>query len=95
MSLTEKEVDHIAALARLRLDADERTRLTRELGDILAYVEKLAELDLEDVSPTSHVAESGTPTRADEVKPSPVVEEALAAAPAREGRYFRVPRAVG
>jgi aspartyl-tRNA(Asn)/glutamyl-tRNA(Gln) amidotransferase subunit C len=95
MALSEKEVDHIAALARLRLDPNERARLARELTAILGYVAKLGELDLEGVSPMSHVAESPTPMRPDEVEPSPVTEEALAQAPAREGRLFRVPRVVG
>jgi aspartyl-tRNA(Asn)/glutamyl-tRNA(Gln) amidotransferase subunit C len=95
MTLTEKEVDHIAVLARLRLDPGERARLTRELAAILDYVAKLNELDLEGVSPMSHVAESPTPMRPDVVEPSPAVEEALALAPSREGRLFRVPRVVG
>lgn len=95
MALSEKEIDHVAALARLRLDAEERTRLTRELAAILDYVAKLGELDLADVPPMSHVGDTGTPMRPDVVEPSPVAEDSLALAPAREGRHFRVPRVVG
>ncbi len=95
MALTEKEVDKIAALARLRLNAEERRRLARELAAILDYVAKLGELDLEGVSPTSHVGDAGTPLRPDAVEPSPAAETALNLAPDREGRLIRVPRIVG
>jgi len=95
MALSEKEVEHIAALARLKLDEAERARLARELSVILDYVEKLGELDLAGISPTSHVAEIPTPMRPDVVEPSPAAEAALRAAPSLHGRHIRVPRVVG
>jgi len=93
--LSAQEIDHLARLARLRLTAEERERLGRELGSILDYVAKLAELDLDTVPPMSHVGETGTPLRIDEAVPSPNAEAALAAAPARNGRFVRVPRVIG
>lgn len=95
MALSENEVRHIATLARLRLDDSERQTLRRDLSAILDYVSKLAELDLEGVSPTSHVAEIETPMRDDTVEPSPVVDEALAAVPVLAGRLVSVPRVIG
>ncbi len=93
--LSAQEIDHLARLARLRLSPEERERLARELGSILDYVAKLAELDLSAVPPMSHVGESGTPLRKDEAVPSPDGEAALAAAPARNGRFVSVPRVIG
>ena len=54
MAITREEVLHVAKLARLELTDDEVERLTLELGAILEAVGKVAELDLDDVPPTSH-----------------------------------------
>jgi aspartyl-tRNA(Asn)/glutamyl-tRNA(Gln) amidotransferase subunit C len=88
-------VERMAALARLQLDPAERERMVRELQAILAYVEQLRALDLEGIEPTSQVAEGAPPElRADEARPCDVREEALGAAPDRDGDYFRVPQVV-
>ncbi|HKZ72047.1 MAG TPA: Asp-tRNA(Asn)/Glu-tRNA(Gln) amidotransferase subunit GatC, partial [Nitrospirota bacterium] len=55
MKITRKEVEHVAKLARLALREEEVEQLTRQLSDILTYVEKLNELDTRNVEPTSHV----------------------------------------
>ena len=93
--LQEKEIEYVARLARLRLDDSDRARLARDLSLILDYVAKLGELDLDQVSPTSHLGESGTPLRPDLVEPSPAADAALDAAPARVGRLISVPRVIG
>jgi aspartyl-tRNA(Asn)/glutamyl-tRNA(Gln) amidotransferase subunit C len=95
MALTPEQIDNVARLARLELSAEERADLQRELGNILDYVAKLGELDLSAVPPMSHVEEAATPLRPDEAIPSPVVDEILAAVPARSGRFVRVPRVIG
>ena len=50
-----EQVLHVARLARLRLDEDEVETMAGELSGILGHVDRIAELDLEGVEPTSHV----------------------------------------
>jgi aspartyl-tRNA(Asn)/glutamyl-tRNA(Gln) amidotransferase subunit C len=91
MSISREQVLHVARLARLDLTDDELDRLTGELGDILAAVSKVSELDLADVPPTSHPLDLVNVYADDEPRPSLDLEAALANAPARVGGLFRVP----
>ncbi len=92
MAVSIEDVRGVAALARLRFSLEEEQRLTGELNRILQYMDELNELDTEGVEPTSHVLPLGNAFRRDEVDPSPAVAEILAAAPQRQGRYYKVPR---
>jgi len=94
LRLSQQEIEHIALLSRLKLTADERQRLTTQLNDIMGFFEQLGELDTSGVEPTSHVIPMHNVLRADEVRPSLPVEEALDNAPQRAGDTFRVPRVV-
>ena len=85
------QVLHVARLARLRLTDEEVERMTGELAPILDHVEKIGELDLGDVDPTSHVVELENVLRADEPRPSLPRERALAEAPDGTNAGFRVP----
>ena len=89
-----EQVQHVARLARLELTPEEEERLQVELSAILAYIDKLNELDTGEVEPTAQVGESGTPTREDEVTNRPAPDGMLANAPAREGNFFKVPRII-
>ena len=93
MAITREQVLHVARLARLDLDDGEVERLTGELGAILDAVSKVAELDLENVPPTSHPLDLVNVWAEDEPRPSLPVEEALANAPDRDNGFFRVPPA--
>jgi len=84
-------VRHVALLARLELDDANVERFTRELGDILAYVDKLNELDTKDVPPTSHPLPMKNVFREDVTQPSLSADEALANAPEKEDVYFKTP----
>lgn len=68
--------------------------MTTQLNDIMGFFEQLGELDTSGVEPTSHVIPMHNVLRADEVRPSLPVEEALDNAPQRAGDTFRVPRVV-
>ncbi len=85
------QVLHVARLARLQLTDDEVERMSGELTGILGHIEKIGELDLEGVPPTSHVVEVANALRADEPRPSWPREEILAAAPAVRDDGFEVP----
>lgn len=85
------EVLHVARLARLRLEEDEVERMAGELSAVLDHIARIAELDLEDVAPTSHVVEVTGALRPDEPRASLPREVALAQAPAVSGEGFLVP----
>jgi aspartyl-tRNA(Asn)/glutamyl-tRNA(Gln) amidotransferase subunit C len=86
-----EQVLHVARLARLQLTDDEADRMTGELHKVLGWIEKIEELDLEGVPPTSHVVEVANALRPDEPRPCLPREVALAAAPARTEDGFLVP----
>jgi aspartyl-tRNA(Asn)/glutamyl-tRNA(Gln) amidotransferase subunit C len=86
-----EQVLHVARLARLRLSDEEVARMQGELSTILDHIEKLNELDLEGVEPTSHVVELENVLREDVPRPSLPRERALEQAPDVAGGGFRVP----
>jgi aspartyl-tRNA(Asn)/glutamyl-tRNA(Gln) amidotransferase subunit C len=86
-----EQVLHVARLARLRLTADEIEAMTGELSSILDHIEKIGELDLDGVEPTSHVVELENVLRPDAPRPSLPREVALDQAPDTDGIGFRVP----
>uniref|UniRef100_A0A7C3ZBH3 Aspartyl/glutamyl-tRNA(Asn/Gln) amidotransferase subunit C n=1 Tax=Desulfobacca acetoxidans TaxID=60893 RepID=A0A7C3ZBH3_9BACT len=94
MALTKEEVLHVANLARLSLDPQQVDRFTRQLNDILAYVEKLQEVDTAGVQPMAHVVPLYNVFREDEVTPGLSREDSLANAPVQEEGTFVVPRVI-
>jgi aspartyl-tRNA(Asn)/glutamyl-tRNA(Gln) amidotransferase subunit C len=86
-----EQVLHVARLARLELSEDEIERMSAELSKVLDHIERISELDLEDVAPTSHVVEVANALRADEPWPCLPREVALAQAPAVLDDGFAVP----
>ncbi len=95
MSLTREEVTKVSLLARLRLGPDELDRMTSQLGQIVAYVEQLSELDTEQVQPMAHAVELHNVFADDQVRPSLDREQALANAPKRDAECYRVPAVLG
>jgi aspartyl-tRNA(Asn)/glutamyl-tRNA(Gln) amidotransferase subunit C len=85
------QVLHVARLARLRLDDAEVERMAGELSGILDHIEKIGELELDDVEPTSHVTQVENVLREDEPRPSLPRERALEQAPAPVAGGFGVP----
>lgn len=94
MTITLETVDHYAKLASLEFDEQERVAMARDLGTILDYVQKIAELDLQDVPATAQVLGQLQPTRPDEVAASLGQSAALANAPDRESGFFLVPKMI-
>ncbi len=94
MSVTKKDVEYIATLARLRFKDEELENFTHQLNDILKYVEKLNELDTANVEPLSHPVEGSNVFRNDEFKPSIPTEEALKNAPSGTEEFFKVPKVI-
>jgi aspartyl-tRNA(Asn)/glutamyl-tRNA(Gln) amidotransferase subunit C len=86
-----EQVLHVARLARLELTDDEVERMASELSTILDHVDRMKELDLEGVPPTTHVVEVTGALRADKPRPSWPRDVMLAAAPAEKDGGFLVP----
>jgi aspartyl-tRNA(Asn)/glutamyl-tRNA(Gln) amidotransferase subunit C len=86
-----EQVLHVARLARLRLTDDEVDRMAGEMSKILEHVEKMNELDLDGVEPTSHVVELQNVLREDVPRDSLPRERALEQAPDAAQGGFRVP----
>jgi aspartyl-tRNA(Asn)/glutamyl-tRNA(Gln) amidotransferase subunit C len=85
------QVLHVALLARLALSEEEVETMSRELSGILQHVDRIAELDLDDVEPTDHVVDLENVLRPDEPRPSWPRERMLEQAPDPDQGAFRVP----
>jgi len=94
MSITLEQVERIAKLAKLHLSKEEKEAYTKQLSDILTYVEKLDELDTENVQPLSHVMDVTNAFREDTAGESLPREEALKNAPKSDGEFFIVPKVI-
>jgi aspartyl-tRNA(Asn)/glutamyl-tRNA(Gln) amidotransferase subunit C len=95
MSVTIKDVEHIAKLAKLEFTEAEKGKYTHQLNQILEYMEQLNTLDTSKVEPLSHVIELGNVFRPDEVKSGVSTKEALKNAPVRTEQFFKVPKVIG
>jgi aspartyl-tRNA(Asn)/glutamyl-tRNA(Gln) amidotransferase subunit C len=85
------QVLHVARLARLGLTDEEVERMAAELSHVLDHIERMGELDLEGVPPTSHVVDVVNVLRPDEPTPCLPVEKALDQAPEPVAGGFGVP----
>ncbi len=91
MSIDREQVLHVARLARLSLSDEEVERMSGEISNILDHIEKIGELDLEGVPPTTHVVDVGNALREDEPRPSWDREKMLQGAPSVRDDGFEVP----
>ncbi len=94
MSITKKEVEHVALLARLDLSEKEKEDYTNQLNSIIGYMNKINELDTENVEPTAHVLPIFNVMREDNAKDSLDRGEVLKNAPEKENGQFKVPKIV-
>jgi aspartyl-tRNA(Asn)/glutamyl-tRNA(Gln) amidotransferase subunit C len=94
MEIDEKLVDYVAKLSRIHLEGNEKARLAAQLGRIIAYVEKLNELDTDGVEPLAHPMETADVFREDDNSPPLSADQALANAPDRKDDFFTVPAVI-
>ncbi len=95
--ITRKDVDYVATLAHLELPAEELERMQQQLDSILAYVDKLNELDTADVPPMAQVLTESHPEvawRDDATRAGLARSEALANAPDAEEPFLKVPKVI-
>lgn len=94
MKITRQEVEKVARLARLELTEAEKDAFTGQMDAILAYVDKLNELDTDGVVATSHAVPMENAFREDVVRPSIGIDNALANAPEKVASFFKVPKVI-
>jgi aspartyl-tRNA(Asn)/glutamyl-tRNA(Gln) amidotransferase subunit C len=94
MEVNDAMVDKLAHLARLKFNSEEKEEIKADLQRMIAFVEKLNELDLEGVEPLLHMSEEVNVLRDDEVKGSVTREDALKNAPDHDEEFFKVPKVI-
>lgn len=94
MRIRPEEVQHIAQLARLKLTAEEQADLVEHFDKVLTYIEKLEELNTDDVEPMAHAVEVPTPLRDDRVTNQANTNALLQNAPDRQADFFKVPKII-
>ncbi len=90
--ISTKDVEHVAKLARLELTEEETEKYSKQLGEILKYVEQMNEVDTTGIEPMPHALPVYNVMREDEVKYEQTKEELMANAPYEEDGFFRVPK---
>lgn len=89
------DIEHMATLARLKLTPDEKERLSAQLGTVLKYIEKLNELNTDDVEPTAHVLGLNNVFRDDEPAAKPLADHDLISdSPAHSKGHYEVPQII-
>jgi aspartyl-tRNA(Asn)/glutamyl-tRNA(Gln) amidotransferase subunit C len=86
-----EQVLHVARLSRLKLSEEEVSSMQVDMSSILDHVDRLSEIDIEGVEPTSHVVPLENVLREDEARPSLERELSLSQAPDPSDGAFRVP----
>ena len=94
MALTDKEVQHIATLARIRLGAAELPHYAKEINGILKWIAQLEEVNTDGVTAMSSVSEQLLPWRADVVNDGGYQEAVLTNAPMQQYGCFAVPKVI-
>ena len=94
MAISREQVEYVAKLARINLDAATLQEFTSQLDDILTYMEKLNELDTTDTALTSHALKLENVFRKDEPRPGLANPQALQNAPQQENGCFKVPKII-
>ena len=95
MSISRRDIEKVALLARLQLAESELATMTTELAQIVGYVDQLTEVNTDGVEPMAHAVEVANVFRDDVVTESLPRDEALANAPHHDDRGYLVPAVLG
>ncbi len=94
MAITKDTVKYVAHLARIELMPKELETLSQQLQEILGFIDKLKQVDIKDIPPTSHILPINNVLRDDSSAESLSNEKALENAPQRQGNFFGVPKVI-
>ncbi|MCK5462947.1 MAG: Asp-tRNA(Asn)/Glu-tRNA(Gln) amidotransferase subunit GatC [Bacteroidales bacterium] len=94
MKIDDQMIDKISGLAYLEFGEEEKEKIRQDLEQILTFVEKLRELDTENVEPLVYLSDKTDVLREDRMIPTISIEEALLNAPEKSGHFFKVPKVI-
>ena len=94
MTINLKTIKHISKLSRISVDAEKAKKLAVDMNSIFDFIEKLKELNTDNIEPLTSVAETTLKLRADEVKSGNIREDVLKNSPDENEDFFVVPRVV-
>jgi len=94
LAITKDVVKYVANLARIRLTIKEQKRLSKQLQEILDFIDKLRELDISKIEPTSHILPISNVFREDKLSESLPLKEVLKNAPKIQKNFFVVPKVI-
>lgn len=92
MKITEEIVDHIAHLARLEFEGEKKAAIQQDLGRIIGFMDKLQEVDTDNVEPLVFMTDEVNRLRDDEPQVTLSQDEVLKNAPQKDSDYFRIPK---
>ncbi len=92
MEINEDLIDHLANLARLEFEGEEKKRLQKDLNRMLGFVEKLEEVNTDGVEPLIYMTDQSNHVRDDQAEVTISKEDALKNAPLKDSDYFKVPK---
>ncbi len=92
MNITDELIDHIAHLSRLKFEGEEKVAIKADLQKIISFMDKLREVDTENIEPLIFMTETQNVLREDVAVQSISHEEALRNAPKKDSDYFRMPK---
>ena len=94
MTIDLKTIKHISKLSRISVDDAKANKLAGDLNSIFDFIEKLNELNTDNIEPLTSVAETTLKLRADEVKSENIRDQILKNSPEENEDFFVVPRVV-
>ena len=94
MDIDKKLVKKIATLSRVKIEEKEIEKISKELSEIITWVEKLNEVDTNNVTPVANSSDIKIPFRKDEIKDGKIKDKILKNAPEHKGGYFIVPKVI-
>lgn len=92
MKITEEVVDHIAHLARLEFEGEDKKTIIRDMENIITFMDRLNELNTENVEPLIFMSDEVNRLREDVAEVTITQKEALKNAPKKDSDYFRIPK---
>ncbi len=92
MEVNNELIDKLAILARLEFDSVSREAIKKDLQNILGFVDKINELQLDDVDPLIYITDEVNVLRGDDVKQTITHEEAMKNVPVKDSDYIKVPK---
>ena len=94
MEVNDAMIANLANLARLHFSEEEKEEIKSDLQRMIAFIDKLNELNTDGVEPVLHMSDSTNVFREDEIQGSITREEGLKNAPASDGVFFKVPKVI-